>query len=247
VQRTLGRTVEQHDDNTHPGMYDLRIGPVDRPEIAIECVGAVDRKFTEAWNVGCAKGPWNLSVQGDWDVGVSQTFRFRHLEKGLTDLLRELEMRGIWTARADHVLRHTDPDLYGRMQLLKVTDAFGYRTAGSGKVTFSLPGRGGAVDTCGSSVAPWLGSYLREPGQADVLAKLMQSGAPERHVFLFVEVHGAPWPVESYLFRKIVRVPSSAPDLPETVTAAWIAPTSGEHGLYWDRCNWSIIDLHPGE
>jgi hypothetical protein len=55
VQKALNRAVHLHDDNSQPSMYDLRIGPADAPEVAIECVGAVNRTYTETWNVGPAK------------------------------------------------------------------------------------------------------------------------------------------------------------------------------------------------
>ncbi len=47
VQNALNRDVQIHDDNSRPSMYDLRIGPADTPEVAIECVGAVDRTYTK--------------------------------------------------------------------------------------------------------------------------------------------------------------------------------------------------------
>ena len=36
-----------NDDGSAPGMYDLRVGPANAPQVAIECVGAVDQTFTE--------------------------------------------------------------------------------------------------------------------------------------------------------------------------------------------------------
>jgi hypothetical protein len=57
VENTLKRTVVLNDDGSAPGMYDLRIGPSDAPEIAIECTGVVDPDFTETWNVGTGEGP----------------------------------------------------------------------------------------------------------------------------------------------------------------------------------------------
>jgi hypothetical protein len=50
VERELKRPVVINDDNSAPGMYDLHIGPADAPEVAIECVGAVDQTYTEKWN-----------------------------------------------------------------------------------------------------------------------------------------------------------------------------------------------------
>ncbi|HYO80985.1 MAG TPA: hypothetical protein VES20_06270 [Bryobacteraceae bacterium] len=81
------------------------------------------------------------------------------------------------------------------MQIVEVTNAFAYSTKGTGNVTLSVPGIGGAVDTQGTSIARWVGEFLRERAQADVL-----------------------------------------------VTAAWIAPTSGTHGLYWNGVHWTTVN-----
>ena len=50
VAKELKRAVELNDDGSVPSMYDLRIGPFDAPEVAIECVGAINSAFTETWN-----------------------------------------------------------------------------------------------------------------------------------------------------------------------------------------------------
>ena len=47
IQKELNRPVVIHDDGSQPSMYDLRIGAVEAPDVAIECVGAVDSVFTE--------------------------------------------------------------------------------------------------------------------------------------------------------------------------------------------------------
>ena len=52
VSKELGVDAEVHDDNSSPQMYDVRVGHAESPQIAIECVGAVDPVRTETWNVG---------------------------------------------------------------------------------------------------------------------------------------------------------------------------------------------------
>jgi hypothetical protein len=37
--------------------------PADAPEVAVECVGAVDKTYTETWNIGPAKGPLQVRVR----------------------------------------------------------------------------------------------------------------------------------------------------------------------------------------
>jgi hypothetical protein len=47
LEKDLKRNVVLKDDGTASGMYDLRIGSADAPEMAVECVGTVDPKLTE--------------------------------------------------------------------------------------------------------------------------------------------------------------------------------------------------------
>src|SRR5918992_6228603 len=68
LQRELRRPVVLHDDGRRPGLYDLRVGDAEAPDIAIECVGAVDSVRTETWNIGPAQGPRQYDLSRDWHV-----------------------------------------------------------------------------------------------------------------------------------------------------------------------------------
>jgi hypothetical protein len=119
-----------------------------------------------------------------------------------------------------------------------------YRGSGSGEVSFTMAGEGGAIDTSGASLPSWVSDWLRAPGQDDVLKKLAATTAPERHVFVPVDLHGAGWPVESYLLTWLGarQLPSDPPDLPEPVTAVWLASTMADRGVRWDgrRRSWFV-------
>src|SRR5690349_2042959 len=91
VQKELKRKVELNDDGSKSGMYDLRIGLSDNPQVAIECVGAVNAAFTETWNVGPAKGPLELSIKGDWTVTINSAARVKVINRRIEQLLLELE------------------------------------------------------------------------------------------------------------------------------------------------------------
>ena len=45
IGKTLQREVFMHDDGSRDGLYDLRVGPIDNPEIAIECVRVINPTF----------------------------------------------------------------------------------------------------------------------------------------------------------------------------------------------------------
>lgn len=242
VEKELGRDVIINDDNSALGMYDLRIGPPDLPEVAIECIGAVDSIFTETWNIGPARGPLSFAVKGDWNVEIVATARVKAVRQNLQRLLKELERQGVYNLHVDHRLRRSDAMLFNECESLGITHASCYSINGSGKVYLNMPGAGGAVDKRGSEVPIWLGEFLRDPAREDVLSKLQRSGAKERHAFVIASYLGTPWPVESYLMYELEHVPSNPPDLPAPVTAAWLVSGFGQKGLYWDGRTWRIVE-----
>lgn len=246
VEKKLGRKVTRYDNGSASGMYDLRVEPLEAPEIAIECVGAVDPVSTETWNMGQTKGPRTLSIEGDWRVVIDPGTNIKHLKKHLEPLLQALERQKLTTVAVDFSLKRDDPGLYQEFKSLGITYAFCYRLPGAGNVSLGMPGRGGARDHHGSAIPGWVSSFLRDPGRQDVLDKLTRSGAAERHAFIFVELYGAPWPVESYFWGKLDHLPNQAPDLPAPVTAVWVVGTFGQEGLYWDGSIWQSFSARVG-
>lgn len=242
VQRALRRTVVKNDNGSEDGMYDLRIGPADAPEVAIECVRAVDSTFTETWNVGPAVGPLALAVAGDWTVEIAATARVKVVKQHLERLLNDLEEQGIYSVRVDHWLERANATMFNKLEPLGITNASCYRTKGTGKVYLGLPGMGGAVDDKGSAVPKWLGDFVRDPAREDVLSKLQRSGAKDRHVFVIATFGGVPWAVESYLTGGLDHLPTQPTDLPAPVTAAWVVSGFGQRGLHWDGTSWSVFD-----
>lgn len=84
-----------NDDNSRPSMYDLRRGPKGRPDIAIECVAAVDPISTETWNLGPARGPMALSTKGDWVVVLSHCANMKLVREKIEGLLIAAESLGL--------------------------------------------------------------------------------------------------------------------------------------------------------
>ena len=241
VEREIERPVSLHDDGSSPGMYDLRVGYIEAPDIAIECVGAVDSIRTETWNVGPAKGPISTTLTGDWSVELRSSARVKRLSAQLPSILLECERRELVGFLAvDWPLKRIDSTLHSALDALGIESIHCFRTQGTGEVHLGMTGIGGGVDTSGKEVPNWILEFLRAPERADVLSKLLRSGARECHVFVPVSFGGAPWAVESYLGRSIEVLPQSAPDLPVPVDAVWI--TYGAAGVRWDGTHWQTFD-----
>ena len=241
VQKALNRAVHLHDDNSQPSMYDLRIGPADAPQVAIECVGAVNRMYTETWNVGPAKGSFTLPVAGNWTVEISPEARVKRVKQHLPQLLLELERRGINAISHHHWLSPADELILDEMDSFGIVHASRYPADYSGKVYLTMPGTGGGVDDKGTGLPKWLGDFLRNPDQADVLSKLQRSGATDCHAFVIASFQGVPWNVESYLTGSLTTVPSDPPDLPSPITEAWVVGGFGDRGLHWNSKAWRFV------
>jgi len=243
LEKELKRDVTINDNGSAPGMYDLRIGPADAPEMAIECVGAVDRTFTETWNVGPAREPLQLSITGDWRIVITRGAKVNKIRQRAEQLLQELEGQGIQDVSVDHLLKRHDEELFNELESLGITRSYCFRSQGTGEVYLGTPGIGGAVDAQGGAVPEWVGEFLLSPQRADVLEKLNNSGAAECHVFVFVLVGfgGAPWSVESYLFGNLEHLPVAEPNLPLPVTGVWIASQHGTQGIRWDGAGWRLF------
>jgi len=241
LEKELRQNVVIHDDGSRDAMYDLRIGPADAPKVAVEVVGAIDPIRTETWNVSQTEGPLDLALRGDWVIVHTLGARINAIKERLEPLVNELEDRGLRNVPVNLALNWDSPTVYEKLDSLNITRAYCYRLPGTGKVSFMMPGTGGAPDSQGSAVPEWISEFLSNPARKDVLLKLQRSGAPERHAFVIVSLGGATWPVEYYLTGALDQLPAEAPGLPPPVTGVWIVSELGQRdqkGLRWDGSAW---------
>src|SRR5215207_4870313 len=221
-------------------MYDLRIGAVEVPHVAIECVGAVDSVFTETWNVGPGRGSFSRAVKGDWRIGIARKAHIRTIRRDIEPILQNLEEQEISEVRVGHLLKRDNSGLLEELESLDIQHVSCFRMPGTGRVYMLMEGVGG-VDSAGSALPQWIEEFLCDPEREDVLFKLRHTGAQERWVFVPVASGGAPWSVESYLTGEFECLPATGPNLPSPVTGIWVASTSGTHGVRWDGAGWRLF------
>lgn len=108
---------------------------------------------------------------------------------------------------------------------------------GSIYITLSLPHErsGGFVSDTGDGLASWVGDFLCQPDQQDVLDKLERSNALERHAFVFLPGFStAPFSASDLLMRNDAPLPTASPRLPPEVTHVWAVSTwSSGAGFRW--------------
>ncbi len=192
IEKELNCPVVIHDDGSQPSMYDLRIGAVEAPDVAIECVGAVDPVRTETWNVGPGRGPLRLSVKGDWIINIAREAHIRTIQQHIESIVRNLEERDVRRVSVGHLLKRQDSSLLQELASLGIRHAACLRMPGIGRVHWTMKGSGGVIDSAGSALPQWIEEFLCDPEREDVLFKLRQSSAQERWVFVPVAVGGIP-------------------------------------------------------
>lgn len=239
VENELGAKTELNDDRSKNGMYDLRIGSATNPEYAIECVGAVDSVAIETWNIGPAKGPIQTELKGDWLISIARNTRVNNLRKEIFGLLDQCEKEGLVDyTPVDWQLKKINRELSDKLESLGILSINRFRFPGQGLVHMSMDGCGGAVSQDGVAFVNWIGSFLRDRDQKDVLEKLERSQAIHRHVFIPIVMEGAPWSVMSY-FIGDMPVPDTTPDLPETVDGVWVVFQN--RGIRYAEGKWHIF------
>jgi len=124
----------------------------------------------------------------------------------------------------DHWLARQDQLLHDQLDDPAVTYAHRHRQLGTGKVSFTMPGAGGAVDDTGVAVPGWVSDFLADPDRAGDFMKLARSDAARAEVFVAVTLDGAPWSVVSYLTGEVTVVPTDAPTLRPPVMGVWVCP-----------------------
>jgi hypothetical protein len=243
IEKELDCRVVVHDDGSQPSMYDLRIGTVEAPDVAIECVRAVDPVGTETWNVGPGKGPLHLAVKGDWMIRIARDARISTLRQLLGPFLRDLEERDVLRVSESILFKRHDDRLLQELDSLGIRHAWCKSMPGTGRVSWTMEGSSGGVDSVGSTLPQWIGGFLRDREREDVLCKLRQTSAQERWVFVPVWLSGAPFSVVSYLTGELEHLPPTGPNLPSPVTGIWVTSTHGERGVRWDGAGWRLFKV----
>ena len=235
IARVLCKPVVQHDDGTQDGMYDLRIGPPESPESAIECIGAVNPKFAATHKACQTREMPRLSLSWNWTVCYRPETRRQGLEKKLQPLLAELERRG------QCALARDDFELWGQLDSFGIESVYGHIGSQGGQVHLLPEAIAGFADHP-AALVEWLEDFLASSERSDVLEKLRSSRCPDCHVFVSVRHRGAPEIIEMYLTGEFDSLPSRPPRLPSPIDEVWVIGWDWNKGIRWTGTEWNVFD-----
>lgn len=225
-----GVQVRQHDDGSHPSMYDLELARDGAPFAALEVTAAADDESIELWNlVNGANDRWiEPDMLGGWMVTVSPAARAKRLKNELPALLRTLE------SDAESPERQVAAD---RLSGLQVVSANRSATDYPGSIYVTLQRdaerTGGFVPLSGDGLVVWLSEWLNQPGQQHNVEKLRAAVHAERHLFVLLPgFTTAPFSASDVLMHADGPLPEAAPLLPADITDLWVMSTWSTGDLF---------------
>lgn len=236
--------VRQHDDGSKQGMHDLNLLSEDGVlQGTVEVSAAAEGQYIKLWKLVNGQGRCIYpDIAGGWVLRLRPTTRAKPLLRTLPQLLATWERHGIREIPG----RGANGPTYAQAAQLGIVSADQSSTDFPGSVYFTidLPREksGGFVASTGDALALWLGHWLRESGQGDVLSKLATSPAPRRHAFIvFPGFTTAPFEVSDLLMRDAAPLPTIAPDLASEVTDVWAVSTwnSGDGFRWSEAAGWA--------
>jgi hypothetical protein len=227
IRRLLDVPVVQHDDQSAPGLPDLRIEYPDRPHAVVEVVRDVDQVRPEQRDALHSRG-WSIddpSLTRSWAIEPEPDADIRQLRKDLPQILRSAEQAGRSQVQP-LPWSQLDPIAY-ELYRLHVIRAHSFpRSAGAPAVWFA-PGRPYSWDGDLDLIAAWCATVLAT--HVDVSEKLAHAPFAERHAFLVATTDGdltayralTRRPHPGWPDRSPEALPTTAPVLPSGVDCVW--------------------------
>jgi hypothetical protein len=233
LQAALAVPVEQHDDQSMPGMYDLRILYPDGSAGAVEVTATADGEMIafsraidwEAWDVA--------ELRGVWAVWAAASARVKtRLKNELPLVLGTFEMAGVRRFSPDFTPGVPGAALAADLGVMHAHRG-GTRSPGRIHLSVDLPFEraSGFVPTTGDPLAEWVTTFLASPRCEDVRRKLRESGTRETHVFVLIPglVADAPFAVIELVMQDDAPLPLVDPEVPTEISNVW-ASTPGQTG-----------------
>lgn len=171
-----------------------------------------------------------------WTARVHEGTRLDRLRGALKEMLCWFEQNQIEDPGRTHAWRGLPGAEEVRRSLNRCgASFFAYPDVGerSGQVMILPAARAGFTGDM-TKVPRWLSEEIRSNHVTRKVAKLADSGWSDQHLYLIVDIAGAPFAAfDAMAFGD--GVPDEDPDLPASLSAVWIAPRWSRAVLTWHR------------
>ena len=214
-----GARIVTYDDQSKPSMRDLEIHYADGHRAAVEVTASEDQQRAADFGALHKQSViHDQRLRQGWLVLLRPGAQVNRARAGLPDILVQFE-----GAALTEVTVHDDDHAKWARELL------GSVNADTAKVGTMRPG---TIGLTGPMRVEWLSSDPEDvvtfverfaASRPDDLSKLRNSGAAERHLFVWGGVFPQDWASLRPLQLDIAALPSRAPRLPPEITHVWVA------------------------
>lgn len=228
----LGVPVTVHDGRSGHSTYDLEICYPGGRRGAAEVVST--RTKAQAAQLGAihrAGYTEDRRLKHTWVARVPPGTLISRVRPVLPEFLAELERAGITDLDRN---RYYGPQMHQRLRSLHISSCLAYSPATGRQPGFYVyPEATGAWVGDGEEIRLFCEEFLRDRAQADVLRKLAESGADERHAVV-IATHSQ---LGLHTAVDLRLTPRQAPDLDKRVDWLWVIASQElpARGCYWTR------------
>jgi hypothetical protein len=252
VARLTGEMVVLQDDNTEPGMVDVRIDHANGRPAFVEVWTDVEEGYAQM-SAEVSKGSQILApgLTRFWFVTVSGAYDVERGREMLPRVLAALEATGdTFPVMADEWhLRQSGNRYVAELLELGASEVVSRPLSNNeqGAVHLTAEGMRGPADVGWEPFLDWVQEKLASPGLGDVRSKLAKTGAEDRHLFVGI-TYTSPWAVFFGLHSERRDIPQAPPALPKEITHLWLmhAQSSGrclawfpDRGWFDTRWHWA--------
>lgn len=242
VARLTGERVVLQDDNSSPGMVDIRIDYREKPPGFVEVVTDIEPAYSAL--VDKVRRHQQIvapRLRRVWYVTLDSRAQVRGMVRTLPNDLAALEEAGhhFDTIHVQSLVDHRLPAVRA-LAAMGVTELVSSQptSTGTGRIHLYAEGTGGPTILDWSEFDNWLADYLADAMREDVRRKLAATRADERHAFIGMSFT-TPWAANYPLGDDHWSVPTSPPRLPPEITHvwAWFYPI-GRCIAWFPGCGW---------
>ncbi|GAB2991082.1 hypothetical protein [Nocardioides montaniterrae] len=251
VARALGARAVAHDDGSRPRMHDVWLAYEDGRRAALEITSHSGPGIRQRDALIAADNhQWQAPGNGTWTINVPTPGVIPELRAKFQSIIRWCEEHGLTsTAYLDEFSVQLPVDV--RWAVRSGCHFWGYFLPEAGDheaIVYVLPAAtGGAVDERLEGLSEALSAVLAESNQRDHIAKVIDSGAAETHLFIAFGEGGLPFEQAAGLHGRVEAIDCEPPLLPAGLAGLWFVGSFSHTLVGVVDARWQLHQLRDGE